>query len=329
MAVNFNRNQRAGLTAAAGYTQFRDTLQTPIFSNRMIGRVYKDSVVPRITTGDYLDGLKRCGSSVGFRTEQKIKVFDYQENQTLDSQTPETCWRWLHINKAKYFNIKIDRVTAKQICDFDRMARDFCNNAGKSLKQRLDPEILIEIAASASGANRGNNAGPEGNINMGSYATPVTITPSNFVQKLVEAQILFTDSCEGSYWEDGKMVVILPNIAKTVILHRNSGISGIGPNCCDNNLNAIASNIAGWDLVFSNNVPRVQLEDGTYAYYVVFAHKDATAFVQQIEECEVKDSEKSFGQYYRGLWVYGNGTLIPEGVAVGFFKFDTSTEVAG
>lgn len=327
MSANFSKNQRAGLTAAAGYTQFRDTIQTPIFSNRMIGRVYKDSVVPKITTGDFLDGLKRCGSSVGFKTEQKIKVFDYQENQTLDSQSPETCWRWLHINKAKYFNIKLDRVTAMQICDFEEMARGFCANAGKSLKQRLDPEILIEIAASADAANRGNNAGPEGTTDMGSYANPFVVTPYNFIQKLVEAQLLFTDSCEGSYWEDGKMVVILPNVAKTVILHKDSGVSGLGEGCCSNNLNAIAGNISGWELVFSNNVPRVKLADGSYAYYVVFAHKNATAFVQQIEECEVKDSEKSFGQYYRGLWVYGNGTLIPEGVAVGFFKFDATTIV--
>ena len=326
MSANFSKNQRAGITAAAWYTQFRDTIQTPIFSNRMIGRVYKDSIVPKITTGDFLDGLKKCGSSVGFKTEQKIKVFDYQENQTLDSQSPETAWRWLHINKAKYFNIKLDKVTAMQICDFEEMARGFCANAGKSLKQRLDPEILIEIAASADAANRGNNAGPEGNINLGSYANPLVSTPYNFIQKLVEAQIIFTDSCEGSYWEDGMMNVILPNIAKTVILHKDSGVSGVNAQaCCGNNLNSIAANIAGWDLIFSNNVPRVKLADGSYAYYIVFAHKNATAFVQQIEECEVKDSEKSFGQYYRGLWVYGNGTLIPEGVAVGFFKFDAST----
>jgi hypothetical protein len=323
-ANNFAMKGKAGLTAAAGYTQFRDTLQTPLFSNQVIGKVYKDAVVPRITTGNFLQGLKNCGSSVGFRTAHKMNVYDYQENQTLDQQTPETCWRWLHINKAKYFNIKIDTVTKSQICDFEAMARDFCNDAGKALRQRLDPEILIEMASAAAASNRGNNAGPEANINMGSYSAPVTITPLNYTQKLVEAQILFTDSCEGSYWEDGKMVSIWPNVAKTVILHRNSGVSGVGAGCCSNNLNGIATNVAGWDLIFSNNVPRVRMPDGTYAYYVVFAHKDATGFVQQIEKCEVKDSHTSFGEYYRGLWVYGNGTLIPEGVAVGFFKFDAN-----
>lgn len=326
MAANFNQKQRAGLTAAAGYTQFRDTVSTPLFSNRIIGRVYKDSVVPKVTTGDYLQGLKSCGSSVGFRTEQKIKIFDYQENQTLDSQAPETSWRWLHINKAKYFNIKIDEVTESTICDFKDLVSDFCNNAGKALKQRLDPEILLEMAAAADASNRGNNAGPEGNIDMGSYSKPLTITPVNFTQKLVEAQILFTDSCEGSYWEDGKMVVILPNQAKQVIWHRNSGLSGLSPYCCDNGENSLPNDLFGWQIVFSNNVPRVKLADGRYAYYIIFAHSAATAFVQQIQKCEVKDSEKSFGKYYRGLWVYGNGTLIPEGVGVMFATFDASAE---
>lgn len=325
MSANFNKNQnKAGLTAAAGYAQFRDTIQTPQFSDRIIGRTYKDSVVMRVTTGDYLDGLKKCGNTVGFKVEQKIKVFDYQENQTLDMQSPETAWRWISINKAKYFNIKLDRVTSMQICDFDDMARGFCDNAGKSLKQRLDPEILIEMATCADEANRGNNAGPEGTFDFGSYAQPLTVTPMNFVSKLVEAQIAMTDQCEGSYWEDGKMCVIMPNIAKTVVLNRDSGLSGASVDCCDNNINGLASNIAGWDIIYSNNVPRVKLADGSYGYYILYVHKDATAFVQQIEMCEVKDSEKSFGEYYRGLWVYGNGTLIPEGIVVMFAKFDTN-----
>lgn len=321
MSANFNQ-KGGGLTAAAGYHQFRDTLQTPQFSSRMIGRTYRDSVVSKVTTGDFLDGLKKCGSSVGFKVDTKVKVFDYQENQTLDQQTPETCWRWVHINKAKYFNIKIDRVSESTICDWDLMAQNFCENAGKSLKESLDPQILIEMAVASAKTNRGNNAGPEGNFDFGSYSSPLVISPKDFVQKLVEAQIAMTDQPEGSYWEDGKMVVILPNIAKSVVLHRDSGLSGASVECCTNNINGLADNIAGWDIVYSNNVPRAQLADGTYAYYVIFAHKDATGFVQQLEECEIKDSEKSFGQYYRGLWVYGNDTLIPEGIAVMFAKFN-------
>lgn len=320
----FNKNNpNGGLTAAAGYTQFRDTIQTPQFSDRIIGRTYKDSVVMRVTNGNYLDGLKKCGNTVGFKVEQKVKVFDYQENQTLDQQAPETCWRWITINKAKYFNIKLDRVTSMQICDFDDMARGFCDSAGKSLKERLDPEILVEMATCADKANRGNNAGPEGQFDFGSYGSPLTITPQNFVSKLVEAQVAMTDQGEGSYWEDGKMCVILPNVAKTVVLNKDSGLSGLGATCCDNNVNSLASNIADWDIIYSNNVPRIRLADGTYGYYLLFVHKDATAFVQQIEMCEVKDSDTSFGEFYRGLWVYGNGTLIPEGIIVMFARFST------
>lgn len=325
MSANFNQHKgRSGTTAAAGYTNFRDTIQHPIYSNIIIANTYKDSIVPAVTTGDFLEGLQKCGSSVGFKIEQKIKVFDYQENQTLDSQAPEICWRWLDINKAKYFNVKIDEVTESTTCNFREMASGFCESAGKSLKEKLDPEILLEMAAAAHPANRGNNAGCTKDIRMGTPTDPVEITPLNFVQKLVEAQLLFTDSANGSYWEAGKMRVVLPNIAKTVILHRDSGLSGIGAVCCNNDVNDISNTIAEWSLLFSNNIPRIRLTDGRFGYFVIFAHEDATGFVQQIEKCEVKDSEKSFGKYYRGLWVYGNGTLIPEGVAVGFFTFNAN-----
>lgn len=315
---------RSGLTAAAGYTNFRDTIQHPIYSNIIIANTYKNSVVPAITTGNFLDGLKQCGSSIGFKVEQKIKVFDYQENMTLDSQAPEICWRWLDINKAKYFNVKIDRVTEKTTCNFREMANGFCENAGKSLKEKLDPEILLEMAAASHPANRGNNAGCHKDIQMGTPSEPVEITPLNFVDKLLEAQLLFTDSANGSHWEDGKMKVVLPNHAKRVLDHRDSGVSGYSVYCCSTQ-DSTNYDPTAWQLIFSNNVPRVKLPDGRVGYYVIFAHEEATGFVQQIEECEVKDSEKSFGRYYRGLWVYGNGTLIPEGIAVGFFVFTTNT----
>ena len=322
--ANFNKNQPGGMTAAAGYMQYRDTLQTPIFSDMIIGRVYKDSVVPLVTTGNFLRGLQECGSTIGFKVEQKIKVHDYQENQTLDQQALETCWRFLTINKAKYFNIKIDRVTKMQICDFKEMTSGFCSNAAKAIKQKLDPEILIEMARCADKANRGANAGPQADFNFGRHSAPFTITPYNLAMKLQEAEILFTDQCEGSYWEDGKMVVIMPNVAKQIFVHRDSGFSAANPQaCCGPSQQTIPSSWLGWDIVFSNNVPRVKV-DNEYVYYVIFAHSDATGFVQQIEMCEVKEDNLSFGEYYRGLWVYGNATLIPEGIAVGFFKFDAS-----
>lgn len=328
MVASSYKNQRAGLTASAGYPQYRDTLQTPQFSDRIIARTYKDSVTSRITTGDFLQGLRRCGSSVGFRVESRVEVFDYQENQPLDTQVPENCWRWVHINKAKYFNIKIDAVTEATICNWQAEARSFCTNAAKSLKERLDPEILIEMAIAAAPSNRGTNAGPEGNFNFGSLTTPLVLTPYNIVQKFVEAQIAMTDQCEGSRWEAGKMVVVLPNIAKTVIQHRDSGIAGWGADCCARDVPGAVNMLDDWEIIYSNNVPFQRLPDGSYGYYIIFAHRDATAFVQQLERCEVKDSYRSFGQYYRGLWVYGNDTLIPEGIIVMFAKFDTTPVAA-
>lgn len=322
MGANFKRNQRAGVTASAGYPQFRDTIQTPIFSDRIIGRTYKDSVTSRITTGNFLQGLQKCGSSVGFRVEARVEVFDYQENQPLDTQVPENCWRWVHINKAKYFNIKIDAVTEATICDWKTEAQSFCSSAAKSLKEKLDPEILIEMALASSTANRGNNAGPEGTFDFGSYSAPLTITPTNIVSKFVQAQIAMSDQADGSRWEAGKMVVILPNIAKTVIQHPQSGIGGFGGVCCTTTIPGATVDIDDWEIIYSNNVPYQVMPDGSYAYYIIFAHKDATGFVQQLERCEVKDSYRSFGQYYRGLWVYGNGTLIPEGIVVMFAKFN-------
>jgi hypothetical protein len=323
---NYNQvNGNAGITSAAGYTNFRDAIQDPIYSNMMIGNTYKDSVFPLITTGNFLEGLKKCGSSIGFRVEEKIVVNDYQENQTLDSQAPEMSMRWISINKAKYFNVKIDTLTLDTVCNVAELTNGFCESAGKSLKEKLDPEILLDMAGSSAIFNRGKNAGCENDIDMGDFSDPFEINPINFTQKLHQVGLLFTNSAKGgNYWEKGKMKAVLPNIARSVLHHRDSGIASYNPQTAVQE-DGSERDISGWDLVYNNNVPKVNIPSVGTAYYIIFCHSDATGFVQQLHRCEVKDSEKSFGMYYRGMWVYGNGTLIPEGVAVGFFTFNTQT----
>lgn len=310
---------RGGVAASAGYRQMINSFVTPQHSDRIIRQVYCRAASPEITTGDFSEGLVSCGASLGFRTEPAIDIHEYQKNQTLVPQELETKWVWINVDRAKYFNVKIDRVDKKQICDWDEIASNFCTNASKRMYLELDPEVLMKIAIQASGLNKGGNAGVDGDVNLGQYGAPLLIDKENIVDILVDAKIVMEQQCR---WEEGKMVMILPTIAERAFYG-----SELAAHCCDGVESALLSgalrgSYMGWRIVFSNQVPRVwDATQNRYAYYVVFGHEDATGMVQQIDDCEIVNIERSFGEYYRGLWVFGHNTLIPEAVGALFATF--------
>lgn len=307
------------IPAAAGYKQFTNSLVTPQFSDRVIRQVYCRSVAMDITTGDFAEGLAACGATLGFKVEPAIEIHEYQKNQTLVPQELETEWRWISVDRAKYFNVKIDRIDKKQICDWDEMAGKFCENASKRMFTQLDPEILMKIAVQSSKHNKGTEAGRDGAINLGQYGAPLNIDKDNIVEVLTNARIVLEEQCR---WEEGNMVMILPTYAQKAFFGSELA------NYCSTGVQSpllngrLRDNYMGWSIIFSPHAPRVwDATANRWAYYVVFGHEGATGLVQQIDECDVMRIERSFGEYYRGLWVFGHDTLIPEAVGAIYAVF--------
>lgn len=307
------------IPAAAGYTQYVNSLTHPQFSDRVIKQVYCRSVSMEITTGDFSNGLVGCGSTLGFKVEPAVDVHEYQKNQTLVPQELETEWRWISVDRAKYFNVKIDKIDQHQICDWDAMASNFCDNASKRMFTQLDPEILMKIAKQASQKNKGLNAGRDGGINLGRYGSPLVLDKDNIIEFLTNSSIVLEEQCR---WEEGNMVMIFPTSAKKAFFA--SGLASadqMGETSPILN-GRLRQKYMGWRIIFSPHAPRVwDATQSRWAYYVVFGHEMATGFVQQIDECDVMKIERSFGQYYRGLWVFGHNTLIPEGVGAAYAVF--------
>lgn len=306
--------------AAAGYRQYVNSLVTPKFSDRIIRQVYCRSVAMDMTTGDFADGLISCGATLGFKVEPAIDIHEYQKNQTLVPQELETEWRWLSVDRAKYFNVKIDRIDEHQICDWDEMAANFCENASKRMFTQLDPEVLMKIAVQASGANKGSEAGRDGDVNLGQYGAPLNIDKDNIVEVLTNARIVLEEQCR---WEEGSMVMILPTHAQKAFFGSelsNYCATGVQSPLLNGRLR---ERYMGWNVIFSPHAPRVwDAATSRWAYYVVFGHEGATGLVQQIDECDIMKIERSFGKYYRGLWVFGHDTLIPEAVGVIYAVFN-------
>ncbi len=312
------RNNSRGMTAAAGYTQYANALVQPKFAESIIGQVYCESIAPMITTGDYTKGLAACGNTIGFMVEPAIIIREHQKNQKLVPQELETEWRWLDVDRQKYFMVKIDRIDDKQSCVLSKLKARFRQNAGRQMAKLLDPELLTRMVCQASSMTKGQKAGLYGNIDLGAPGNPIVITSVNILEVLIRLVSVLREMCR---WEMGRMVLVLPEPMRALVLTNqilaNACIMGTGQSML---VKGDADRpLLGFTIEFSNYTPIVQdVSLGQPCWWIIAAHEKATGFVQQIDDYDVVSGESFFGKYYRGLWVYGHGVMVPEAVAVAY-----------
>lgn len=310
-----------GITAAAGQIQYESAIQSPITSKRIIAQTWCSSVANDITNKEWASELMTCGSQIKFEVESGIEIRDYQENQAMIPQHLEPTFRWMTVDKAKYFMVKVDKITEMQVCNWRQKASKFTDLASKRMKQILDPELLLKMAVYTDSKNKGNLAGQHGNVDLGTVGAPVHVTGTNIVEFLTRLRSVLKGACR---WDDGNMFVVLPQDAEAAFFASPLGTAGIAACCNDNSPisnGKLNNRYMGFNVMFSNNVPYVVDPSGNTAFYVVAGNEMATGFVQQIEESEISNAITSFGKYYKGLWVYGHQPLMPDALALGYARF--------
>lgn len=305
--------------ASAGYSQYADALITPQFGDRLIARGYCSFVSGDITTTDYTGDLNKCGDQITFFIEPEIAIHDYQKNQVLQPQELESDSVTMVVDKAKYYNVKLDRIDEKQICLIEQWVAAFLKRASYNMKRLIDPEILMEMAVDCAPFNKGMNAGKESHSQqLGEPGNPVPITAANIIDVLTRLAVVLAEACR---WEDGKMFIVLPNIAKGPLLASDLKAAYLTGLSMSPILNGkLPMEIMGFNVYFTDQVPKVQ-DNGKTAYWIVAGNKDATGFAQQLEDHEIVNMEKSFGKYYRGLWVYGDQVFLKDAIAALYATF--------
>ena len=179
----------------------------------------------------------------------------------------------------------------------------------------------MRMALEAAPFNKGNNAGKEsGSQELGVVGNPIPITAANVIEVLTRLDVVLRESCR---WEDGKMFVVLPNVARPALMGSDlkaAYLTGLSQSPILNG--KFPMQILGFDVYFTDQAPKVKdVATNKNAYWIVAGHKDATGFAQQLEEHEIKSMENSFGKYYRGLWVYGHKPFLRDGLAAMYATF--------
>jgi hypothetical protein len=309
------------ITASAGYSQYADTLITPQFGDRLIARGYCSFVVGDITNTDYTGELKKRGDQITYFLEPEVAIHEYQKGQALDTQELESESITMVIDRAKYYNVNLDRIDEKQIAFTDKWVDSFLKRASDNMKRKIDPEVLMRMALETHPTNKGMRAGKvSGSYELGEIGNPVPITAANVIEILTRLRVVLR---EADRWEDGNMFIVLPEVSTTALMASDlkaAYLTGMSQSPILNGKFPIQ--LMGFDVYFSNNVPQVpDLATNTTAHWVVAGNKKATGFAQQLEDHEIITMEKSFGKYYRGLWVYGHKPFLRDALATLYCRF--------
>lgn len=305
---------KQNIPAASGYPQLQ-VLNHPTFAKGFTQTFTATTLAGHITSQDIIPKeIKDVGDVVVFRRPPVAEIFDYQKNQDLEVSHLSSATEEMAIGRAKYYNLKVDRVDEKQVADIGGYVRAFVESTKTLLADKVDNELLTEMPIAAAACNKGRNAGARTHMfDLGSGGSPITLTPANIVDMLTKLTIVLQEQNvdpKGFY-------AVFPLPAQALFFQNailaNAGISGLDRSVI---IEGTIPNVMGFDIYFSNRMPMYD-ESGKVAYTILAGSKQATGFVNQMTVNETVDKDsRSFAKYWRGLTIYDFKVLIPEAVAV-------------
>jgi hypothetical protein len=305
MAITVAAVPYAGANPSPAYS---GTFIPEIWSGKLIEKFYSATVLAAIANTDYAGEIKDKGDKVIIRTKPTITIRDYEVNMPLVIERPSSNILEMTIDHAKYFNLALDDVMEMQ-ADINMMSM-WSEDAAEQLKIVIDTDVLANLHAGIDSHNLGATAGKQsGNIDLGVAGTPVTLTPSNVLNYIVD---LGTVLDEQNIPETGRWLVMPPWVCGMIKKSdlRNASISGDGVSLLRNGRLGMIDRFT----LYASNLLPTAVEGANTAWRIIAGHQHGLTFASQISKVQTLTSESSFSTLLRGLQVYGYKVL--DGIAL-------------
>ena len=243
-----------------------------------------------------------------------MTINNYEVGGTITYEQPTSTAVTLNIDTAKVWAFKIDDIDELQ-SDMALM-NEFTSAAAQQLEVTIDRDVLSVWSAGADTANKGTTAGAlTGMINLGTAGagTGVSITggeAGTALQFILDANQTLD---EQNIPDQGRFIVLpswyISKLKSGVL--RRADVTG-------DSTSVLRSGVVGmidkFLVIRSNNLPWDATNKNST---VLFGNKEACTFAMQLTKNESLRIQNSFGEYVRGLAVYGKGVVQPKALGVG------------
>jgi len=312
-----------------------------LFAKKVLKNFYEITVFNDIANTDYRGEIKSMGDKVYLRTTPVLTISDYQVGEDISGkyEVPASNKRKLDIDQGKMWAFQIDDIDEVQ-SDLNLM-NIFANDAAERMAIAIDRDVLEFVAigdvadntligtdAGTSGvdaANKGAAAGAiSGNVDLGESTDIPLITPPaprvlNSIEGDVDNILSAIVDCsqvldEANQPQQGRWMV-MPAWACALLKKgdlRRADITGDSTGVIRNGAIGMVDNFM---IYKSNNVFEDKRATFNGNFYIPFGTNEGLTFASQLIKTESLRIQNSFGEYMRGLNVYGRAVAQP--VALG------------
>ena len=282
-------------------SQFRPTL----WASNLIVDTDKAFVFANLANRDYEGLITGKGNIVKINEIGDITVSNYTENEDITIATLTGAQKELVIDQAKYFAFNVDDVLAAQ--SNVAVLSGAMQKAAFAIANTVDAFVAglyTEAGIATSGLGTSGTS-------LSLYAAHLTAASS----LLGMFSNMNRYANEASLPTQGRWYAIPPWMASYVsfaglVDNWSKGGNKLGDPVSKGT--GYIGNVMGWDLYSSNNVST----NGSTQWRCMFGTKDAISFAGQVTKVETGRVEKQFGDYVKGLYVYGAKVVRPDHLGV-------------
>lgn len=309
---------------------YSGTFIPEIWAAKLNAKFYKTTVFGEIANTDWQGDISGLGDKVIINNIPDISISDYTVGTGLSYEVPTPGTVELLIDKGKSFAFQVNDVLSLQ--SKPNLMDMFTNNATTRMKIYVDADVLFGTYNQGAVANMGATAG----VRSQSYALGVDTAPVSLGGSADAALELILRL--GAVLDEQD----IPDEGRFVIIDAQTRNKLMGSKLAQANLMGDASSmirngkigmIDRFTVYLSNNLPRGVADKawvngltdpstgaaaaGKVARRAIVAgHKSAITFASQMTKMETLRIQTDFGDYVRGLNVYGYKVVKPEALAM-------------
>jgi hypothetical protein len=298
-----------GIPVAVGVPEM-DSKLFPVWLSKQVMLAYRErSVIEAITTTDHTAELQQGGTTVNITGIPAITNRAYTKGaETLIEHVDPTTIQ-LVIDKARYWAYPIYKIDQRQAV-LKSYWNQVAQEAGKDMAEKIELDFLADIIDDGHAQNMGATAGPNANINLGTAASPITVTKDTIISVLLRTGAAL--SYKKVDKTAGRWALIDPVIAQ-MIKESPLGSTYITGDASSPLRHGEIGKVDRSILYETTQLPIT--ESG--AIPIIFGHKRATIFFTQMQDAEQAQGRVDiFSKIMAGIQVYGYKVYRPEGLGV-------------
>lgn len=309
---------------------YSGTFIPTIWSSKLNAKFYTASTFAAIANTNWEGEISGMGDKVVINQIPDIAISTYTPGAGLNYQVPTPSTIELQIDQGKYYAFQVNDLLSMQ--SQPKLLDVFSNDAGMQMKVSVDSECLFATFTGAATANQGATAGVKSaSFNLGTVAAPVNISGATAAVSTITALAAVLD--EQNIPESDRFLLVDP-VTRQVLMNSNLQQAYLTGDSQSILRNGKIGQIDRFEVYVTNNLPRgaasgtvwtsgdgsqTKAAGATHAQknrVIIAGHKSAITFASQFTKTETVRNPSDFGDFVRGVNVYGRKVVKDSALAL-------------